>query len=1253
MTDDANDRAARRALRTGKALARAAFVNGRMGLFDRSALDAALAALIGAAATSAFPTSDVLRWVPVGPSVTIDREVGMYSRSSGRVRDIAVSDDGKRAYVATGKGGVWYTDDGGSSWAPVGGWANRIRATGGLSNAQACGCLLVAFGAGVADDFVMVGTGELAGWGRPNRPALGGLGVLAAKGPAVNAGIGGDPWEAEAGQARLEGLGVFRMARAPLAVPGSPASPPDTVLAATNAGLFVGTRRTAASGPGNEFGWIELPALGTFFGPAKPIVTDVLWLPLGADSMGSPRPDGRIVVTVAKDLETPDVAASVGSGAAYSDDIGQTWHWITGLDPSASGSFIAGRMSLARAGTSDRVYVLGDVRTGLPKDSLATVWQIQAMASATPSATKIANPPKPLWTWIDRSQRDYDQCIVVNVLPGPPDIDRVYLGGSFVIAGNMKASVWCLDVGPGPGFIAAPGISRHGTPVQPPGSGGDGAVTDGLIGDNIHPDVHIIRVAPTTPPQVWVGTDGGVYVSAAEGQVNTFASRGIGFASLEVNFIATHPTSNHFLAIGTQDNGRQLRLGDVVWQDTVGGDGGGVAIHPGRGDIVVSQFTASGWIAQPDASFINPLTRGNAAAPQEEGDKFTAFYSGIGAVGSGGTGARVTLGSNRVWLTDNLPRASGSISWLALPFGASPGPAQDARPGGTDPAAKRTFGVPAGGGLPAVVGRKGPLGTVITMKWWSASDLLVMFENGVVHWTQDPAAGTWSTRVLVAPVGATLTPAVTGAPDPATTTLTDIAPVPGGADFYLVTTGDTMTPPGDTCFFFDSASNTFLATTLRTQLNPSPGVPGPLDPVLAVTVDPTTPTEVYVGTVTGVWKGVRTTGVAAHTWTVMVNGLPPAAVQDLGIWVGPAGGPKLLRAAMQARGVWEVDLAAASERQTTYARVHAHDDRRVLPTPLANPQPGPTTPHSVFASPDIMVRPRTGPASAPAWQFGTGVMNAFALPPYQLWTFQTAFRWIFPSVEADGIWHPSLDALVLRQRLALGMSVTSDVDKALWDAVVGGTHLDATGTVTAATSDPLAVFRAPWQSRMALTVPGNEADLLQRVLYPKVIADVASVFREPNTVDVLIHHRDTRPIDPTKSFAVLLFRSSRSKGSLLTEDLSAFPAYVRSVLTADLASSATPAAPTGWTLATAGGLAVNRLSVRLDARMPRSVSFDVDLSASGINAGDFVLFLAFVGSTADSFAATPVALPASPTVADLVTRWTPAAARLVQVMTRP
>jgi len=75
--------------------------------------------------------------------------------------------------------------------------------------------------------------------------------------------------------------------------------------------------------------------------------------------------------------------------------------------------------------------------------------------------------------------------------------------------------------------------------------------------------------------------------------------------------------------------------------------------------------------------------------------------------------------------------------------------------------------------------------------------------------------------------------------------------------------------------------------------------------------------------------------------------------------------------------------------------------------------------------------------------------------------------------------------------------------------------------------------------------------------------------------------------------------------------------------------------------------ALNALSVALDARLPRAVPIDVDLSAVPVN--NRVLFLAIGGSSVDPCTAPPVGLPANPTVVDLVKCWPYAALRMVRL----
>jgi hypothetical protein len=313
--------AKRKAQKRGRALDRSAFVESRRGVFDRRRLDEALErhlaaaeegapAAPGEAIARALPVNDVRRWVPIGPSVVRRGQAEGSPRVTGRVRDLAVTADGRRAYAATAKGGVWYTGDGGATWDPAGGWADRTSRAG--ANAQACGCLLVSFGAAAAQDYVMVGTGETTPWIAPTgHSQFGGIGVLAGLGPAA-AGMGAQPWEADEGIAQLAGLGIFRMARHPASTAGAASGAAvDRVAAATSAGLFLGTRGSIPGPPVRDgFTWAQLAAFDVFVGAVRP-VTDLLWLPGGAN--------GRLIAAVrTRGVASATTSAPPGAGSSTS-----------------------------------------------------------------------------------------------------------------------------------------------------------------------------------------------------------------------------------------------------------------------------------------------------------------------------------------------------------------------------------------------------------------------------------------------------------------------------------------------------------------------------------------------------------------------------------------------------------------------------------------------------------------------------------------------------------------------------------------------------------------------------------------------------------------------------------------------------------------------------------------------------------------------------------------------------------------------
>jgi hypothetical protein len=1326
----------------GRAAARTAHLAWWRGEVDATALGDAMAARLrrdderAAAAAAARPkrrdaratgrarakaraTTDAARWVPIGPTVVRRGQAEGLPHVAGRIRDLAVAPDGRRAYAASGRGGVWYTEDAGATWHAVGAWADRRAAVGGQRSAYTCGALLVHFGATAAADYVMVGTGEA------NLSV--GIGVLAGTGPAVRrddrpawepppARVFGTPPVPDP----LEGAGVFRLVRDPAATPGAsmtvgpPGAVRDRVAAATTRGLFVGVRAVTDGTARWTWSAVALPA--ATFG-ANPVLCDAVWVARAGEAGAPAARSGRLFVAVS------------GVGVAWTDDLGATaagWRWVRRLNTPIDATPL-GRLSLATVDT--RLYVLGELMpVPMPPPpatppTTPTVWRVDAIATTprlagvtAPNALALTRPGDaatyPLWT----NQGWYDQAIAVEAVNATTD--RLWLGAQgFQVPTDSQfgAALFCLDATlgvtppappppapplPAPLVLApAAGISRAGSPALPAPNTGDGADPAGSVGANVHADVHVIRrVDPVgAAAQVWVGCDGGCFVSTRGGRANTFQARNVGLGVLEAGYVAVHPASSHFAAAGSQDNGCNVRASDMVWEQVAPGDAGGTLIDPHRPHVILTQYTTANWYAVPNANYVDPRQRQASPNPgvTDREDGAARFYSGASAVARTG-GSRVAVGTDRVWITDSLAAPSGTV-WLALPFSpglpATPGPAVgalDVRPGGVESSA--TFGItppapPAPASPAAALVPVGGLGAVVQLRWHGATTLFALHTGGLVR-HDDVGGGSWRATLLLPHASAT-------APNPANGVFRDVAPVPGTvADCYLVGVGDWTTLPGtplDTCWHYDATADAWRATGLRRQLDEtpigSPTVLGPRDPAHAVVVQPEAPRAVFVGTVAGVWRGTRTTPTT-WAWAPFVNGLPDLAVEDLAIWppytevagtppAAPAG-PRLLRAALGSRGVWEVDLTAgASEAPRTWIRLHARDDRRVLPVPLADPRRAVgSTEFVTFASPDIVVRPaqvRDG-ETPPVWTRAPGAtIGAGDSGTFHLWTFQTAFRWHYPSVRADGLWRDELGDLIEQHRATIGLAPAAGVspraiDSALWARVVGATRLTAAGlpTGTAAARDPFAVFAAPWQSALARDTIASEVDLLECVQPMRVRGQIWDVRRGPSVVEVLVHHRDMRALAPRHAYAALYWRHATSLQALLDlpaapfAPLHAWPGVPPVPSGTYVDPAAPPAAPVlpappivaGWRRV---GTDAARLPVSLDALLPRAIPFEIDFSQviDGVTVphGAYVALVAIVGGSAEQ-PPPPVDITPTSTVRQLVRRWPRAALRIVRVRSR-
>ena len=819
------------------------------------------------------------------------------------------------------------------------------------------------------------------------------------------------------------------------------------------------------------------------------------------------------------------------------------------------------------------VYVLGEGNN---------VWRLDGAAPTVTALTQI--PPNLLG-----GQDSYNQAIAVH----PTRPERLVLGGATEqVDGEWSASLYLANV------TGATGNYRFGYTT------GAGTATndDSFIGHGIHPDVHIARfVTVGTTTELWVGCDGGLFRSQKGDADNTavkrsFIARNSGIASLQSGYVVTHPLVEGYSLLGTQDCGTLERLGDTLWGVRFSGDGGGLAFNPLAPTRVLYQYTNSSWSDEgaTGSPFTNPVLRTNgnstvangstAAEAQEDG--FSSFYSGCDAVTVPAAGAtpqfvRVAFGTHRVWCSTDW-----GTTWHTLPSFGDP-MAVAAQNTNTDSIATT-------GGAPDIT-----RGQVIACRWITSSRLLVLCTRMVMQY--DFAAD------AAAPGGFRITPteltrqathkkqdpqaaatiASPGQVLPAVGIWSDLAvhlPARGPhGSFYVATTGDPATPAMDTLWWFDGTDR-WYATNLRGDAQH--GIPAP---AYAVVVDPDNTNIVYVGTAVGVWKGTLTIGGPHWDWSALCNGLPEASVQDL--TVVKMGAAKLLRAAVESRGVWDLDLTGPAKAQT-FVRVHDFDTRRA-PAVLTNPKSALSL--SWHASPDIRVRPVRG----------TRPPNPIHLPwtddtrdPYGLWVLQTALRTNAKgrACVANGRWTPMFGA-ILRD-----VTGSNRVTQAIWNANVGSGG-----------SFPNA-YATPWDG-----AGPTEADLYEliRDLSPPAASPASIGVRSVTVnVDVLVHHRHLRAIAAGKVKITLLRRAVTGTASPQWAVLpGAFAPIVQSFL---VNGGATPTLPDTWTFADTTALSVVRNPYAdVDARLPRAATFTVDLH-TGLTAPARVLLLAVVSSDDDA-----------------------------------
>ena len=298
----------------------------------------------------------------------------------------------------------------------------------------------------------------------------------------------------------------------------------------------------------------------------------------------------------------------------------------------------------------------------------------------------------------------------------------------------------------------------------------------------------------------------------------------------------------------------------------------------------------------------------------------------------------------------------------------------------------------------------------------------------------------------------------------------------------------------------------------------------------------------------------------------------------------------LLRAAVQARGVWEVDLRQPLTART-YLRVHEYDSRRVTPAVFPTLLDGLGDP-SWHESPDVRVRPAPGAPTRPVqatfpWRRLTGFADRERR--WLLWIFQVALRHLDPAdplVRPDGTWTEAFDERVKARRAALHLPNPADpvLDAALWTAALAPPNL----------------YADPWDGEP------TEADLQELVVdRPAPGLESVGIIAGPNRVDVLVHHRHGRAAPPGEVYVTLV----SAQLPAIAADWPAVPVPWAANVAALLQNNGVP--PNGWTqpagwlvgsgtvpTTTPSGPLFLQPTRPVDPRTPRPVTFTLDFTGA-------------------------------------------------------
>ena len=479
--------------------------------------------LAGKTAAGANLVFSIPTWAPLGPAPIPNGQTGVTQVPvSGRVTAIAVDPaDANTLYVGTAQGGLYRTQNGGTTWTPL------------MDSA-----LSLAIGAITIDpldhDIVFVGTGE----GNISPLCFFGVGLYIIRGATKASPTLSGPFNSDGTNDVFTGRSITQILVNP--------SNDNNILVSTVAGYsgMSGDQLNKLPTRGVYRSTNALSATPTFLrqtiqtAEADRDVTDMAMDPGNANT---------IIVNV-------DGTTVAGDGGIWVSTAGDPWAgsatWTQTLPKAAVGKLAVNRSGATPATTFFATF--------------------DEKVSCTPSGGK----PVTVSGTMSKSTNGGVTWVAVSAARGFCDPQCNFDMSPAIDPGNVKNILIGGSDGSGTGACGGGKMGRST----------DGGATFSPSQNFLHCDSHATVFAPSNHSVVYAGNDGGIFVSKDAGatwqSLNT-----AGFNATQFESLSLHPIDPKFMIGGTQDNGTEYMKSDGTWTRADYGDGGFSGIDQSSTDV--------------------------------------------------------------------------------------------------------------------------------------------------------------------------------------------------------------------------------------------------------------------------------------------------------------------------------------------------------------------------------------------------------------------------------------------------------------------------------------------------------------------------------------------------------------------------------------------------------------------------------------------------------------------------------------------